>query len=296
MTRFADWLPEPLTVPTRIARSLTDMGDDAAPSVAGYASTTERVDDMMCLSTSGAATTFSFRARVRRARRTSRRGSLGERSSEPCFPNISHSITSGRWLQGRCRFPRSCVCGRPRKMAGPAFAQPIASRDRFEPLKRMTWRAAPRKHVQDGLLAAAIHHPEQFHCGKARSLVSPREGRGRRSLRSSSRTEVRNSRTVLISDFSISGTGLVCMASGTIPRTVRSPRHRVSGGIQMQADERVRSGSTREFERFTRIIGFWAVNSYQISGRRDFFPRRCSLLCVVVERTIPFSEVSRRIE
>src|SRR4051812_37535325 len=42
-TRLADWLPEPFTVPTRIARSLTDAGADGAPSRTGAVSTAERV-------------------------------------------------------------------------------------------------------------------------------------------------------------------------------------------------------------------------------------------------------------
>src|SRR5215212_2851261 len=46
-TRLADWLPEPLTVPTRMARSLTEAGDDAAPSGTGYVSTTVSVDDIV---------------------------------------------------------------------------------------------------------------------------------------------------------------------------------------------------------------------------------------------------------
>ena len=41
--------PEPLTVPTRIARSLTEAWDGRDPSRAGSVSTTERVDGMVCL-------------------------------------------------------------------------------------------------------------------------------------------------------------------------------------------------------------------------------------------------------
>ncbi len=49
MTRLADWLPEPLTVPTRIARSLIEGANAACPTRAGASSTTERVDGMMFL-------------------------------------------------------------------------------------------------------------------------------------------------------------------------------------------------------------------------------------------------------
>src|SRR5215211_4054670 len=48
-TRLADWLPEPLTVPTRMARSLTEAGDDRASFYSDDTSTTETVDDMVCL-------------------------------------------------------------------------------------------------------------------------------------------------------------------------------------------------------------------------------------------------------
>src|SRR6516165_6381196 len=48
-TRLADWLPDPLTVPTRIARSLTDAGDNASSSRAGSVSTTETGNGMVCL-------------------------------------------------------------------------------------------------------------------------------------------------------------------------------------------------------------------------------------------------------
>src|SRR3954447_6141424 len=48
-TRLADWLPEPLTVPTRMASSLTATGDDGTPSRTGYASTTDCVGDMVRL-------------------------------------------------------------------------------------------------------------------------------------------------------------------------------------------------------------------------------------------------------
>src|SRR3954447_26048154 len=57
-TRLADWLPEPLTVPTRMARSLTEEGDDGSPLRAGYVSTTERVDDMERLKMKGIAARF----------------------------------------------------------------------------------------------------------------------------------------------------------------------------------------------------------------------------------------------
>ena len=49
MTRLADWLPEPLTVPTRIARSLIVGAIVACPARAGASSTTERLDGMMSL-------------------------------------------------------------------------------------------------------------------------------------------------------------------------------------------------------------------------------------------------------
>ena len=48
-TRLADWLPEPLTVPTRMARSFTEAGDDGAPSLTGDGSATDKVDDMVNL-------------------------------------------------------------------------------------------------------------------------------------------------------------------------------------------------------------------------------------------------------
>src|SRR5690242_19550682 len=53
-TRFADWLPEPLTVPTRMARSLTEAGD-AAPAGAGAArgSTVDATVAMMSLVVAG---------------------------------------------------------------------------------------------------------------------------------------------------------------------------------------------------------------------------------------------------
>src|SRR5436305_7913725 len=67
-TRLADWLPEPLTVPTRIARSLTEAWDDGAPSWTGYVSTGETVDGMVCLE--GAGTTVATSAkRIRRRQR-----------------------------------------------------------------------------------------------------------------------------------------------------------------------------------------------------------------------------------
>src|SRR5580692_3468861 len=49
ITRLADWLPEPLTVPTRIARSLTVGAIVARPARTGASSTTERLDDMISL-------------------------------------------------------------------------------------------------------------------------------------------------------------------------------------------------------------------------------------------------------
>ena len=49
MTRLADWLPEPLTVPTRIARSLIVGAIVACPARTGASSTTERLDGMMSL-------------------------------------------------------------------------------------------------------------------------------------------------------------------------------------------------------------------------------------------------------
>src|SRR5262249_44690471 len=48
-TRLADWLPDPLTVPTRIARSLTVAKDGAAPLGKGRVSTTETGDGMVRL-------------------------------------------------------------------------------------------------------------------------------------------------------------------------------------------------------------------------------------------------------
>src|SRR3954451_20987032 len=48
-TRLADWLPEPLTVPTRIARSLTTARDGLAFSETGSVSTPASVDGMVCL-------------------------------------------------------------------------------------------------------------------------------------------------------------------------------------------------------------------------------------------------------
>ena len=42
MTRLADWLPEPLTVPTRIARSLIVGANVACPARAGASSTTDK--------------------------------------------------------------------------------------------------------------------------------------------------------------------------------------------------------------------------------------------------------------
>jgi len=50
---LADWLPEPLTVPTRMARSLIEAGDDAAPSETGNVSTKVTVDAMMGLDPAG---------------------------------------------------------------------------------------------------------------------------------------------------------------------------------------------------------------------------------------------------
>ena len=47
MTRLADWLPEPLTVPTRIARSLTVGVLGTTPARAGASSTAESVAGML---------------------------------------------------------------------------------------------------------------------------------------------------------------------------------------------------------------------------------------------------------
>src|SRR5262245_39309518 len=49
MTRMADWLPEPLTVPTRIARSLIEGANADGPAGAGASSTTDKVDGMVFL-------------------------------------------------------------------------------------------------------------------------------------------------------------------------------------------------------------------------------------------------------
>src|SRR5437868_6446274 len=56
-TRLADWLPEPLTVPTRMARSLTEAGAGENSSRSGDASGTERaaVDMACCLAVGGRA-------------------------------------------------------------------------------------------------------------------------------------------------------------------------------------------------------------------------------------------------
>src|SRR3954452_2315029 len=49
-TRLADWLPDPLTVPTRIARSLTLAGDGLGALGRECVSATESVDGMWCAS------------------------------------------------------------------------------------------------------------------------------------------------------------------------------------------------------------------------------------------------------
>src|ERR1700712_5749981 len=54
MTRLADWLPEPLTVPTRIARSLIEGANVASPARAGASSTIVSVDGMNVPRTEGA--------------------------------------------------------------------------------------------------------------------------------------------------------------------------------------------------------------------------------------------------
>src|SRR6266446_77646 len=62
-TRLADWLPEPFTVPTRMARSLTEHEEDAAvPSGTGAVSTRETVGDMMSLKRSGVTADVSAHA------------------------------------------------------------------------------------------------------------------------------------------------------------------------------------------------------------------------------------------
>src|SRR5262245_35613876 len=48
-TKLADWLPDPLTVPTRMARSLTEEGDNITPSRTGCLSITGLIDDMVTL-------------------------------------------------------------------------------------------------------------------------------------------------------------------------------------------------------------------------------------------------------
>src|SRR4051794_303098 len=48
-TKLADWLPDPLTVPTRIARSLTEGWDGLETSATGSVSTPESVDGMVRL-------------------------------------------------------------------------------------------------------------------------------------------------------------------------------------------------------------------------------------------------------
>jgi len=58
-TRFADWLPEPLTVPTRIARSLTRRRDDASSAPTERVRTEERTIDMMSLVNAGTTAGFT---------------------------------------------------------------------------------------------------------------------------------------------------------------------------------------------------------------------------------------------
>src|SRR4051812_9769638 len=53
MTKLADWLPEPLTVPTRIARSLIVGANADGPAGAGASSTTDKVDGMVFLALRG---------------------------------------------------------------------------------------------------------------------------------------------------------------------------------------------------------------------------------------------------
>src|SRR5690242_2917076 len=48
-TRLADWLPEPFTVPTRMARSLIEGGGGENPFEVGSAWATGIVVDMRCL-------------------------------------------------------------------------------------------------------------------------------------------------------------------------------------------------------------------------------------------------------
>src|SRR5258707_5732060 len=53
-TRLADWLPDPLTVPTRIVRSLTEACDGDSPTRAVDVSTTlSVVGDMSCCASKG---------------------------------------------------------------------------------------------------------------------------------------------------------------------------------------------------------------------------------------------------
>src|SRR5947209_1233694 len=58
-TRLADWLPDPLTVPTRIARSLTVARAGAGPSGRECVSATESGDGMVCLGETRAPRPFA---------------------------------------------------------------------------------------------------------------------------------------------------------------------------------------------------------------------------------------------
>ena len=69
MTRLADWLPEPLTVPTRIARSLIVGATVAAPASTGASSTADRLDGMLFLAMRAATTPRSRDMRASGSRR-----------------------------------------------------------------------------------------------------------------------------------------------------------------------------------------------------------------------------------
>src|ERR1700678_1287922 len=93
IARLADWLPEPLTVPTRIARSFTMGAIVACPARAGAASTTERLDGMMFLATWAArAPLFSRHAEFAAQREDDFEGTANRSLA---YPPIDHSNTFG---------------------------------------------------------------------------------------------------------------------------------------------------------------------------------------------------------
>src|SRR5271168_4317762 len=89
ITRLADWLPEPLTVPTRIAKSLIVGAIVACPARAGASSTTDRVDGMMFLANRAAEPRSPTRLTDHFARAGVDIGTDSKTGARPALPSIS---------------------------------------------------------------------------------------------------------------------------------------------------------------------------------------------------------------